>query len=96
MTIAGRGMARRSMASGYWWLGQRRNGVACAGEDSGEVMRRWQSFLATRGVAPEQELASGGAATATSGDTVAAAERTEEEEGGGNPRVLSAITGTLL
>jgi hypothetical protein len=41
--------------------------VACAGEDSGEALRRWRSFLATRGAALEHELASGGTATAASG-----------------------------
>jgi hypothetical protein len=60
-------MTRRSTASSCWRLGQRRSGMACAREDSGEALRRWQSFLATRGVALEQELASGGAATAASG-----------------------------
>jgi hypothetical protein len=64
------------------------------GRGQREALRRWQSFLATRGAALEQELASGGAATAASGSAAAAAERTEEEEkGGGNPRALSAITG---
>jgi hypothetical protein len=38
--------------------------VACAGEDSEETLRRWQSFLGTHGAALEQELASGGVATA--------------------------------
>jgi hypothetical protein len=57
--------------------------VACAGEDSGEALRQWQSFLATRGATLEQELASGSAATAASGGAVAAAEKTEEEEKGG-------------
>jgi hypothetical protein len=80
--IDGRGMARRSTASSCWWLEQRRSGVACAGEDSWEALRRWQSFLATRGAAREQELAWGGAATAASGSTAASAERTEEEERG--------------
>jgi hypothetical protein len=72
--------------------------VACAGEDSGEALRRWQSLLATRGVALEQELASGGAATAASGGAAAAAERKQRKEKG-VPRVLSAIigiTGTSL
>jgi hypothetical protein len=58
--------------------------VACAGEDSGEALRRWQGFLATRGAALEQELASGGAAMAASGGAAAAAEKTEEEERGKN------------
>jgi hypothetical protein len=57
--------------------------VACAGEGNGEALRRWQSFLATRGAVLEQELASGSAATAASGGAVAAAEKTEEEERGG-------------
>jgi hypothetical protein len=43
-------------------LGQRRGGVARAEEDSGEALRRWPSFLATRGAVLEQELASGGRA----------------------------------
>jgi hypothetical protein len=85
-------MGRRSTASSHWRLGQRRSGVACAGEDSGEALRRWQGFLATRGVALEQELPSGGAATTANGSAAAAAEKTEEGEGG-DPRVLSAITG---
>jgi hypothetical protein len=76
-------MARRSMASSCWRLGQRRSGVACAGEDSGEALRRWQSFLATRGAALEHEPASGDTATASSGGATAAAERIEEEERGG-------------
>jgi hypothetical protein len=58
--------------------------VACAGEGSGEALRQWQSFLATRGAALEQELASGGAATVASGGAAAAAEKTEEEERGGS------------
>jgi hypothetical protein len=66
--------------------------VACAGEDSGEALRLRQSFLATRGAALEQELASGGVATAASGSAAAAAEKTEEGERG-HPRVLYAITG---
>jgi hypothetical protein len=73
--------------------------MACAGEDSGEVLRWWPSFLATRGAALEQELPSGDAATVASGGAAAAAEKTEEEEKGGDPRVLSAIigiTGTSL
>jgi hypothetical protein len=82
MTIDGRSTARRSMASSCWWLGQRRSGVAYAGEGSGEALRRWQSFLAKRGAALEQELASGGTATAASGGADAAAEKTEEEERG--------------
>jgi hypothetical protein len=65
--------------------------VACAGEESGEALRRWQSFLATRGAALEQELASSGMATAASGGAAAAAERIVEEERGGDPRVLCAI-----
>jgi hypothetical protein len=57
--------------------------MARAGTDSGEVLRRWPSFLATRGAALEQELASGDAATAASGSAAAMAEETEEEESGG-------------
>jgi hypothetical protein len=64
--------------------------VACAGEDSGEALRRWLSSLATRVAALEQELASSGVATTAS----SGGRKTEEEErgGGGGPRVLSAIT----
>jgi hypothetical protein len=57
--------------------------VARAGEDSGETLRRWPSFLAMRGAALKQELALGGAATAASGSATAAAEEIEEEERGG-------------
>jgi hypothetical protein len=63
-------------------FGRQRHDVACVGEDSGEALRRWQSFRATRGAALEQELASGGVATAASGSAAAAAEKTEEGEGG--------------
>jgi hypothetical protein len=55
--------------------------VACAGEGSGEALRRWQSLLATLGAALEQELALGGVATAASG--CGSREKTEEGEGGG-------------
>jgi hypothetical protein len=69
--------------------------VACAGEDSGEALRRCQSFLVTRGAALEQELASSGAATVASGGAAAWQREQRKEKGGGDPRVRSAITGTI-
>jgi hypothetical protein len=72
--------------------------VACVGEGSGEALRWWQSFLATRGAVLVQELAPGGAAPADSGSAATTVEKTEEEERG-DPRALSAIigiTGTSL
>jgi hypothetical protein len=57
--------------------------VGCAGEDSGEVLRRWPGSLATRGVVLKQELALGVMATVASGGNAAAVEETEEEERGG-------------
>jgi hypothetical protein len=57
--------------------------VACAGEDSGKVLRRWLSSLATRGAVLKQELALSGAAIAASSGAAAVAEETEEEERGG-------------
>jgi hypothetical protein len=60
---------------------------------SRQALRRWQGFLAMRGVALEQELASGSTATTASSSAAAAAEKTEE--GVGDPRVLSAIIGII-
>jgi hypothetical protein len=56
--------------------------VACAGEDSGEALRRCQSFLATLGAALEQELASGGMATVASINAAARQREQRKEKGG--------------
>jgi hypothetical protein len=47
---------------GWAELGQRWGGVARVGTASREGLRRWASSGATRGVALEQEVASGGVA----------------------------------
>jgi hypothetical protein len=54
--------------------------MASVEEDSMEALRRWQSLLATRGAALEQELALGDAAMAASGGAAAAAERKQRKE----------------
>jgi hypothetical protein len=81
--LDGSGTARRSTASSCWRLGQRRSGVARAGEDSGEALRRWPCFLAMRGAALEQELASGGAARRPAAALLRDRAGAEEEERGG-------------
>jgi hypothetical protein len=81
--LDGSGTARRSTLSSCSRLGQQRSGVAHAGEDSGEALRRWPCSLAMRGAALEQELASGGASRRPAAALLHDRGEAEEEERGG-------------
>jgi hypothetical protein len=60
--------------------------VARAGRASREGLRRWASSGATRGAAPEQEVASGGAAERPAVALLRGRGEAEEEEGEGGAR----------